>query len=83
MLSRFVSKAAILSCDFITNDLVCFGGLDCEVKLYSLCLVLNCRYDFQKKQERVIGYHDAAVSCTLYIDSMSKRCFPCYFERAS
>ena len=32
---------------------------------------LICRYDFQKKQERLLGHHNAAVSCVLYVDALS------------
>lgn len=31
-----------------------------------------CRYNFEKKQERLIGKHKAAVSCVLYVESLRK-----------
>jgi len=33
MLYRFETQAAVLSCDIINNDMVCYGGLDCQVKM--------------------------------------------------
>ena len=60
LLSRYFNKSAVLSCDFVDSNIVCLGGLDCEVKLY----------DFQKKQERLLGHHNAAVSCVLYVDAL-------------
>ena len=31
-----------------------------------------CRYNFEKKQERLIGKHKAAVSCVLYVESLRR-----------
>ena len=30
----------------------------------------RCRYNFEKKQERLLGKHKAAVSCVLYVESL-------------
>lgn len=38
LLNRFYNNGAVLSCDFISNDIVCLGGLDCTVKVYSIGL---------------------------------------------
>ncbi|OAO17605.1 mitotic checkpoint protein BUB3 [Blastocystis sp. ATCC 50177/Nand II] len=61
MLARFYDKTAVLSCDIIDADTVCLGGLECVVKIY----------DFHLKQERILGYHHAAVSSVLYLREMN------------
>lgn len=42
MVDRFYNNGAVLSCDFITNDIICLGGLDCCVKLYLYHFVISC-----------------------------------------
>ena len=70
LLNRFYDKTAVLACAVIDADTVCLGGLECAVKMYLCRFGVSRRYDFHKKQERILGYHHAAVSCVQYIPSL-------------
>lgn len=55
-------------------------GLYCKSVFYRF-VIHNTRYDYQKKHERVLGYHDAAVSSVLYIKDLGiKWLYDCYVD---